>query len=55
MLKRDYERAVAQGAGVSIEAGKRKKLELLKAGDLEELKQCILEYGLEIEQELLVE
>lgn len=55
MLKRDYERAVAQGAGVSIEAGKRKKLELLIAGDLEELKQCILEYGLEIEQELLVE
>lgn len=55
MLKRDYERAVAQGAGVSIEAEKIKKLELLKAGDLEELKQCILEYGLEIEQEMLVE
>ena len=55
MLRMDYEQVIDQGAGVSIEAGKRKKLEMLKAGDLEELKQCILEYGLEIEQEMMAE
>jgi hypothetical protein len=51
----DYKAAIAAGAGVVIEDDKRKKCEELKAGELEPLKQCILTYGLEVEQELLAE
>ena len=51
MNREEYERAVAAGAGTPIEEGKRKKLEGMDAGELEELKRCILEYGVEIEQE----
>lgn len=54
MGRDDYEAALAAGAGVAIEEDKRKKCEKMDAGELEELKACILEYGLEIEQELLV-
>lgn len=55
MNRETYERAVAAGAGVPIEDGKRRKLEKLDAGELKELQACILERGLEIEQELLAE
>lgn len=55
MNRETYENAVAAGAGVPMEDKKRSKLEELEAGELEELKTCILEYGLEIEQELLAE
>lgn len=54
MGREDYEAAIASGAGVAIEEEKRSKCEKMKAGELEELKACILEYGLEVEQELLV-
>lgn len=54
MNREAYETAIAAGAGVLIEEDKRRKLEKLEAGELEELKTCILERGLEIEQELLV-
>lgn len=54
MGRKDYETAIAVGAGVPIESGKREKLKQLDAGVLVELKECILEYGLEIEQELLI-
>lgn len=51
MGKEDYDKAIAAGAGVPIEAKKKEKLEKMDAGELEELKACILEKGLEIEQE----
>ncbi len=51
MNRGEYEQAVAAGAGIPIDEGKRKKLEDMEAGELEELKQCILEYGVEVEQE----
>lgn len=43
-----------QARGIPLNAKKRTKLELLDAGDLEELKQCILDYDQEIEQETLL-
>lgn len=49
-----YEKALRQGAGVKLDAGKRRKLERMEAGELEELKDAILQYGLEIEQEVLL-
>lgn len=55
MNEEEYEKAVALGAGVHIKEDKRVKLEKIEAGELEELKDCILKYGLEIEQEILVE
>ncbi len=55
MGKMDYEHAISKGAGVPIEEAKKEKLKNLDAGDLEELKACILERGLEVEQELLTE
>lgn len=54
MGKEEYEKAILEGAGVPVEDKKRKKIELLEAGVLTELKECILKYGLEIEQELLI-
>ena len=54
MDRKSYERAISAGAGVPIEEEKRKKLENMDAGEMEELKFCILKYGLEIEQELLI-
>lgn len=53
MDRRAYEKALADGAGIPLKEEKRQKLETLEAGGLKELKDCILEYGLEIEQELL--
>ena len=46
--------AVTLNAGRTLEAEKRKKLEQMNAGELEELRSSILEYGMEIEQEMLV-
>ena len=54
MSKEDYIQAMELGAGVEIEAGKKERLAAMNAGELEELKKCILEFGQEIEQELLV-
>lgn len=49
-----YRAAVAGGAGVPLEKEKREKLQKLEAGSLEGLKNCILENGMEIEQEALL-
>ena len=54
MVRKDYEEAMRSGAGVPIADAKKEKLEKLNAGELSELKKCILDYGFEIEQELLV-
>ena len=50
----DYEAAVAGGAGIPLKKEKKDKLQKLDAGDLESLKTCILENGMEIEQESLI-
>lgn len=54
MDKETFDQAIQEGAGIPLKEEKRKKLEKLDAGDLEELKTCILENGLEIEQEILL-
>lgn len=51
MGRKDFEKAIEEGHGIKLNNGKREKLEKMDAGDLEELKQCILEYGLVVEQE----
>lgn len=50
-----YERAFQSGAGSPLDSDKRERLKNMDAGELEELKNCILEYGIEIEQEALLE
>lgn len=50
-----FERCRLAGAGIPLEEEKRKKLLALGVPELEELKACILQYGLEIEQENLLE
>lgn len=54
MGREDYEAAVRMHAGMKLEPEKREKLEHMDAGALEELKNCILEKNLEIEQEVLL-
>lgn len=54
MDRESYEAAVMSNAGRKLEDEKRKKLEQMNAGELEELRCGILEYGMEIEQEMLV-
>ena len=49
-----YETAIAEGAGIPLKKEKKEKLQKLDAGDLEEMKNCILKTGLEIEQEALL-
>lgn len=55
MNRESFEKAVNEEAGIKLEEGKRIRLEHMYAGELEELRKCILEYGMEIEQEMLVE
>lgn len=50
----EFRRAVEIGSGIELKPGKRKKYEELKVAELEELKQCILEKNMEIEQEILL-
>ena len=38
-----YETAIAQGAGIPMKKEKKEKLQRLDAGDLDGLKECILE------------
>ena len=49
-----YEEALKNGKGIKLNSKKREKLEMLNAGKLEVLKQCILENNMEIEQEMLI-
>lgn len=51
MDKEIYEDSINKGYGIPLEEEKRKKLEQLDAGMLEDLKQSILAKGLEVEQE----
>lgn len=46
--------ALNAGAAIPLPDAKRTRLEKMAAGDLEALKQCILENGAEIEQEVLL-
>lgn len=46
-----YQRALDEGAGIPLEADKSEKLKSMDAGELETLKNAILETGMEIEQE----
>lgn len=54
MDREAYECAVAAGAGIPLDRDKSEKLRKMDAGCLEELKKCILEQGMEIEQESLL-
>lgn len=54
MDKSEFMAAVDRGAGIPLPEEKREKLKMMDAGCLEELKQCILESGFEIEQEILL-
>lgn len=54
MDRKTFLEAVEKGAGIPLEEKKREKLEKLDAGELEDLKDCILEKGMEIEQEILL-
>ena len=49
-----YETAIAEGAGIPLKKEKKEKLQKLEAGELDGLKKCILEKGMEIEQESLL-
>ena len=55
MDEASYEKYRLAGAGIPIDEGKRAKLEALEVPELAGLKACILKYGLEIEQENLLE
>lgn len=54
MGRAEFAKAVELGAGMELYADKREKLEQMEAGPLEELKQCILEKNMEIEQEIFL-
>ena len=54
MDREAFQEALERGAGIPLEEKKKEKLEKLNAGELEELKKCILEKGVEIEQEILL-
>ncbi len=55
MDRKTYEAALQKGAGIPVTVEKLTKIKEIDAGELEELKQCILQYGKEIEQENLLE
>ncbi|MBO5031124.1 MAG: DUF2399 domain-containing protein [Lachnospiraceae bacterium] len=55
MDKTAYEKARKLGEGFELEKTKREKLEKLQCDELEELKSCILKYGREYEQEILLD
>ena len=54
MNRKTYEDALKCRAGYPISAEKYKKLQNMDAGDLIELKECILEYKMEVEQEMVL-
>lgn len=54
MDEETYEAALAAGAGIPAEKPKLEKLAALEAGPLRGLKECILKYKMEIEQEKLI-
>ncbi len=50
----EYWNAIEAGAGIELEESKRKKLQEKDAGELAEVKKCILQTGKTIEQERLL-
>jgi hypothetical protein len=54
MGRTEYMQALQIGAGVPLTHAKREKYDSLDAGELDELKACILEQNMEIEQEILL-
>jgi hypothetical protein len=54
MGRESFLEAIGKNAGIDLEERKRRSLEEMKAGELEELKECILNYGVEIEQEMVI-
>lgn len=54
MDREEFAKSAGLHAGIKLEPKKRKKLETMEAGLLEELKTCILENNMEIEQEILL-
>lgn len=54
MGKMEYLQSLEEGRGREIDNGLREKLEKIKVPELEELRQCILEYGEVFEQEQLM-
>lgn len=54
MNRETYEEALNCNAGYEISDEKYKKLEEMNAGDLEDLKNCILERKMEVEQEVVI-
>lgn len=54
MDRESFMEGVNRNIGICLGEEKRKKLEQMNVGELEELKNCILEYGIEIEQESLI-
>ena len=49
-----YEKALSDGAGIDLNEEKRKKVEQFETEMLRDLKESILKYGKEIEQERLL-
>ena len=54
MDKKTFSQALESGAGIPLDDKKRAVLEKMDAGLLQELKESILESGMEIEQEILL-
>lgn len=54
MSRTEYEEALKEGKGIELQPEKKKKLHQIEAGELEPLKEAILEKGMEIEQEVLL-
>ncbi|WP_461809774.1 Wadjet anti-phage system protein JetD domain-containing protein [Faecalimonas sp.] len=54
MDKESFMEGVNRNIGICLGKEKRQKLEQMNVGELEEVKNCILEYGMEIEQESLL-
>lgn len=54
MDRESFMEGVNRKIGICLGEEKRQKLEKMNVGELEEVKKCILEYGMEIEQESLI-
>lgn len=51
MDEETYKKAIEEGKGIEFDQNKRMLYERFDAQELEPLKQCILKYGKDIEQE----
>ena len=53
MDKSTYLKAIEDGCGIPLDERKKERLKKIETEDLKELKECILEHEIEIEQEML--